>query len=480
MIPGSARLAVETRHGVVRGAAAEDGVTAFLGIPYAAPPAGPLRFEPPRPPRPWSGVRDCTTYGPTAPQPPVEGPVARLLPHVSIPGEDYLNLNVWTASPSGSRPVMVFIHGGSFTGGSGAIPTYDGAAFARHGVVLVTVNYRLGADGFLWLGEGVPNLGLLDQIAALAWVRDNIGSFGGDPGNVTVFGESAGGMSVCTLLAMPAAAGLFRRAIAQSGAARCVLTPDTAAWAGRRLAELLGVASTRAAIGLVPRPQLMAAQGQLALEVTGESAEWGDDLARNIMPFEPVVDGELLPAVPEQAIRDGAGADVDLLVGTNADEGNLFFVPTGVVAGAGEEALAAFLRARRYPPDAADALRAARPDSSAGQLISDVMTDRFYRAPARELALAHPRAYVYEFAWASPAFEGAMGACHALELPFVFDTLADPGCAALLGPEPPQRLADAMHRAWIGFATNGDPGWSRYDEPARTVMRFDDTDRSPA
>ncbi|HZY75447.1 MAG TPA: carboxylesterase/lipase family protein [Jatrophihabitantaceae bacterium] len=471
MTPGQV---VGTTHGPVRGTAAA-GVLAFLGVPYAAPPVGELRFRPPAPPRAWAEPRDCTAHGPTAPQAPPEGPVSALLPHVSIPGADHLNLNVWTADTAGSRPVMVFVHGGSFTSGAGSIPTYDGSRFARDGVVLVTVNYRLGADGFLWLGAGTANLGLLDQVAALEWVRDNIASFGGDPSNVTVFGESAGAMSVCTLLAMPAASGLFRRAIAQSGAARCVLSADTAARIGRSLCELLGVEPSREAVAAVPTSRLLSAQVQLALDVAGSSdpLRWGEDAARNIMPFEPVVDGHVLPVAPEQALADGASADVDLMIGTNADEGNLFFVPTGITAHADEAALAHVARSRCYPRPVVDAYRAAHPTASPGELISELMTGEFYRAPALQAALSHRGSYMYEFAWRSPAFDGRMGACHALELPFVFDTLDGPGYGALLGEAPPQAVADAMHRAWIAFATTGDPGWPAYETTTRAAMRFD-------
>ena len=471
-----------TTRGPVRSRAAADGVLAFLGIPYAAPPVGPRRFRPPTPPASWTDVRDARAYGPTAPQSPPEGPVARLLPHAEIPGDDYLNLNVWTPGTDGARPVMVFVHGGSFTGGSGALPAYNGARLARHGTVLVTINYRLGVDGFGWFGEGTPNLGLLDQVAALTWVRDNIGAFGGDPANVTVFGESAGAMSVCTLLAMPAAAGLFRRAIAQSGAARCVLSLDTAARAGARIAEILGVAATQAAIADVPVPRLLAAQAQLAQEVANEPDpdRWGRDLAANIMPFEPVVDGQVLPKPPAEALRRGAGADADILIGTNADEGNLFFVPTGVTGQADRHALSAFVRARGYPPSLADAYRLARPAATDGELISAIMTDGFYRIPALEVARAHRGTYVYEFAWRSPAFDGAMGACHALELPFVFDNLADPGCAALLGSNPPQPVADEVHRAWAAFAATGDPGWPPYDGQHCYVRVFGGPAQPPA
>jgi para-nitrobenzyl esterase len=477
----SGQRTVETADGPVGGHAGDDGVWSFLGIPYAAAPVGPRRFLPPVPPPPWTDVRDARAYGPTAPQARAGGPVAQLLPEVRIPGDDYLNLNIWTQDLGGARPVMVFIHGGSFTGGSGAITTYNGSRFARDGVVLVTINYRLGADGFLWFGEGSPNLGLLDQIAALAWVRDNIRAFGGDPANVTIFGESAGAMSVCTLLAVPAAAGLFRRAIAQSGAARCVIGPDTAARIGARLAGILGVAATRAAIAAVPVPRLLAAQSQLSQEVAAEPdpRRWGD-AAPNIMPFEPVIDGQVLPSAPVKALRQGASAGIDLLVGTNADEANLFFVPTGAVAEADREALSQFVRARRYPPSVVGAYRAARPAASDGELMSAIMTEGFYRIPALEVARAHSGTYVYEFAWRSPAFDGALGACHALELPFVFDNLDDPGYAALLGPRPPRHVAESMHRAWAAFAATGDPGWPPHDSLGRLVRRFGSSDHLTA
>ena len=209
---------VKLKDGAVRGRAGS-GVAAFLGVPYAAPPFGANRMLPPQPVPAWTGERDATSFGPTVPKGDYPPQYQPLFPEVVIPGEDCLNLNVWTPDPGAAGlPVLVWIHGGSFMNGSGSVGAYDGTAFARDGVVCVTINYRLAAEGFLYLGDGIANLGLLDQLAALRWVQENIAAFGGDPGRVTVAGESAGAMSVTTLLSMPLSAGLFGRAIAQSGA----------------------------------------------------------------------------------------------------------------------------------------------------------------------------------------------------------------------------------------------------------------------
>lgn len=471
-----------TVSGGVRGIRLDHGVLAFRNIPYAAPPAGAHRFRPPEPPAPWSGVRDAASVGPTAPKAPYVAPFDVLLPDPDIPGEDYLNLNVWTPALAGSAPVMVWLHGGAFANGSGSVPGYDGTAFARDGAVLVTLNYRLGADGFLYLDDSgaVPNLGLLDQVAALRWVRENIASFGGDPDRVTVFGQSAGAMSIGALLAMPDAAGLFRRAILQSGAAHHTLMPASAQLIMRRLAGILDVAPARDAFAGVPAARLLAAQQQLRTEISGnpDPVLWGE-VAFNLMPFEPVVDGTVLPVDPARAAADGRTLDIDLLVGTNSDEFRLFTVPTGLFDLVTEPVARALASAYGLDPDAALAVyRAAHPDASPGELHNRLITDWFYRIPALRLAEAyagrrHGSAFVYEFAWQPPTFGGRLGACHAAELPFVFDTLDEKGLAGLLGPAPPRPLATAMHAAWIAFAATGDPGWPAYDAATRATMRYD-------
>jgi para-nitrobenzyl esterase len=376
--------------------------------------------------------------------------------------------------------VMVWIPGGAFEFGTGAAPAYDGSRFARDGIVCVTINYRVGADGFLYLGDGNANLGLLDQVAALEWVQENIAAFGGDPGNVTIFGESAGGMSVGTLLSMPRAEGLFRRAIAQSGAAHQVISAATAQRVGQRLAEKLGVAATRGAIAAVPLDRLLQAQAELKADLAAhpDPERWGE-VAASMMPWQPVIDGEVIPARPIDRIVAGAGADIDVMVGTTADEWRLFLVATGAIEHVTAEALAGAVAAYGLPVEATlAAYRAAHPNAGAGDLLAAIQTDWWMRIPAIRLADAHAKStsatYMYAFAWRSPQFNGLLGACHSLEIAFVFDTLGN-GTEPLLGTDPPQQLADTMHAAWVAFAASGDCGWPKYDLSRRATMRFDTT-----
>ena len=478
-----------------------DGVYEFLGVPYAAPPFGANRLRPPAPPEPWTGVRDATTLGPEPPQvaPPTTGgpaggareswaavDAAFEAVHRADGHEDCLNLNIWTPDPGAAgMPVMVWIQGGMFEISSTA--AYDGSRFARDGVVCVVINWRPGAEGFLYLGDGIANVGLLDQVAALEWVHANIAACGGDPGNVTVFGESAGAMSIGTLLSMPAAKGLFRRAIAQSGAAHMVVTPEDAHRVAHRLADLMGVPPTREAIAAAGTDALLAAQAQLKAQLlTHPDPEvWGLPMVTTSMQWQPVVDGLVLPGVPIELVGAGAGADVDLVVGTNVDDWRLFLAVSGALGQVTEEVLTGpvgrygyqSLAAYGVAPDGdlAAAYRERYSGVAPGELLAKVQTDWWMRMPAIRLAEARAGAaagtFMYEFAWATPG----LGAVHALEVPFVFDTLSPdaPLFGPLLGPNPPQGLADRMHAAWVAFATDGDPGWPNYEGARRTTMRFD-------
>ena len=490
---------VKTVHGELRGSVA-DGVHAFLGVPFAAPPFGANRLRPPQPVESWSGVRDATRLGPAPPQvAPPESAGSDW--DAALLGEDCLTLNVWTPDPGAAGlPVMVWIQGGMFEIGSTG--SYDGSHFARDGVVCVVLNWRLGADGFLYLGDDDDaNLGLLDQVAALDWVRENIAAFGGDPGNVTVFGESAGAMSIGTLLSMPRAEGLFRRAIAQSGAAHHVTPAAIAERIGRHLAEKLGVPPTREAIAAVPVQRLLTAQAELKQDLLAhpDPERWGKEFAASMMPWQPVVDGQVIPAPPIERIAAGAGAQMDVIAGTNTDDWRLFLAITGAIGQITEENLTGPVSVHGYqslaayglPVDTAlRAYRAAYPEAGPGDLLAAVQTDWWVRIPAIRLADAHASAasaatstatdaaattgtYMYEFAWPAPG----LGAVHAIEIPFVFNTLGKDArlFGPLLGDNAPQGLADTMHAAWVSFATSGDPGWPRYDLSRRATMRFDTT-----
>ncbi len=482
---------VRTGNGQLRGSLAR-GVHRFLGVPYAAPPFGVNRLRPPQPVAPWSGVREALEFGaePHQLRMPPDMAAEAMIWDPATPGEDCLNLNVWTPDPAaGGLPVMVWIPGGMFEVCSGA--TYDGSRFARDGIVCVTINYRVGAEGFLYLADGDANLALLDQVAALEWVRDNIAAFGGDPATVTVFGESAGAMSVGTQLAVPRAEGLFRRAIGQSGAAHRVIPAATALRIGQYLADRLGVPATREAVATVPPDRLLVAAAELKAELMAhpDPERWSLEVVASALPWQPVVDGYLVPERPIDRIAAGAGAGVDVMVGSNTEDWYLFVGANGL-DGIGDDVLAGAVVDHGFAAAAAygvsgerlGAYRAAYPGATPGQLLGAIQTDWWCRIPAIRLADAHAPAsaatYMYEFAW-QPPLGGPLGACHALEIGFVFDTL-DLGPNQMLGAllaGAPQALAGAMHGAWVAFATTGDPGWPRYDLDRRATMRFDSVSR---
>ena len=389
---------VQTKYGTLRGET-RDGVSRFLGIPYAASPTGSRRFKAPAPPAPWTGVREATAYGPTPPKPDYPAPFDRLLAEPNIAGDDWLNLNVWTPDPAGAGlPVMVWIHGGAFANGNSAIGMYDGHAFARDGVVLVTINYRLGIDGFALLADAPANRGLLDQLAALEWVRDNIGAFGGDPGNVTIFGESAGAMSVITLLALPRAAGLFAKAIAQSGAVQAAATPQDAALITAEIGKALAASGvtlpggevTAASLAEVDLPDLIAAQAVVRDALAGEPnpARFGASIVAGSMPLVPVVDGDLIGAHPLASIATGAGSDVPLLIGTNAEEFRLFLVPPGTASTINDDVLAIMAAAIGGTSEVIEKYRANRPGATPGDVAAALLTDRFFLQPAQAVAQA--------------------------------------------------------------------------------------------
>ncbi|MCW3797619.1 carboxylesterase family protein [Sphingomonas sp. BN140010] len=471
--------AIRTAGGLVRGSL-ERGVRRFLGIHYAAPPVGANRFREPVPVLPWEGVRDAIMPGPSAPYKIRPFPQLDVVPLVGNSGEqggDYLRLNIWAPENARNLPVMLFIHGGGFVLGSKDSAAHDGTALARAGVVSVAINYRLNIDGFLPV-PGIPtNLGLRDMIAALRWVRDNIAAFGGDPDNVTLFGESAGAMATANLVTSPLAKGLFRRAIVQSGHGSMVREIPVARRLVSKLAKLLKISPDAEGFASVPFDRVWAAMEKAGKPIGGADLRDADgyEPVYGISRFIPVYGDDVLPELPLRALEKGAGKDVDLLIGTNAEEMNLYFVPTGIrrrIPGL----LASWLLGRSNP-HARAALKAYGLGSGKrpGEAMTEAMNDLVFRWPARQFAVAHSgRTHVYEMDWRSPASNGELGACHGIELPFVFNTLSTvTGPRGLAGENPPQELADRVQSLWVSFARDGSLPWAEFDVEGRQVYQLD-------
>jgi para-nitrobenzyl esterase len=467
---------VDTPSGRIQGLQKRD-IWQFRGIRYATAE----RFRAPVRVEGWDGVRDATDFGNIAPQ--NTSPTEAMLGAQDRPsGEDCLFLNVFTpAADGGARPVLVWIHGGGFSAGSGSVPWYDGTNLARRGdAVVVTINYRLGVLGFLHLAHLDPTLagsgasGILDQVAALEWVRDNIEAYGGDPGNVTIFGESAGGMSVGTLLGTPGASGLFRGAIAQSGATAHVHQPEAAEWVAEQVLTELGLPPAAAVDGVLDAPVDAVLAAQAAVDARRQTPE-GRDIGPPVgaLTFQPVVDGSVLPEPPLDAVRGGSAAGVSLVAGSTRDEWNLFHLRSRA-AGALDEARLRHRLASLVPEervgDVIDAYRSRRPDADPDDVICAAMTDHVFRVPAIRLATAHaahaPRVSMYRFDYASQM----LGACHGIDVPFAFDNLDRRGVEILLGDldESSHRLAGQTAGAWLAAARTGSPElddlpWPAYD-----------------
>jgi len=472
-------IVVKTTSGEV-GGEQRDGLVAFLGVPYAAAPVGPLRYARPEPHPAWDGVRDATVPGPTAPYFTKPFPGLDPVPLIGggwVKGDDYLAVNVWTPdSAAKGLPVMVFIHGGAFAVGCKDSSVNDGSQFARSGVVCIAINYRLGLPGFLPI-PGVPtNLGLRDQIAALEWVQQNAAAFGGDPANVTVFGESAGAMSISNLVASPLAKGLFRRAIIQSGHGGMTRDIGIARRVVGKLAKFLKVTPDAAGFaGVSDEDNLKALERTTRPSFRIDLRDsTGRDPLFGITKFAPVHGDDVIPDPSHLALAKGAGAEVDVLIGTNAEEMNLYFVPTGVREKVGR--LLAWFILGKVQPHARKILKAYGMGSGKkpGQVFTDAMNDMVFRWPARRFAEEHRgRTHMYEFDWRSPALGGELGAAHGCELPFVFNTLACcTGPDGIAGENPPQKLADRIHAIWVGYARDGSLPWGEFDRETRQVFQL--------
>ncbi|MFJ6795158.1 carboxylesterase/lipase family protein [Streptomyces sp. NPDC091268] len=464
----------------------ENGVAVFRAVPYALPPVGALRWRPARPHPGWSGTRDATTDGPSAPQMWLEGGDPVLGGHGSPPfDEDCLTLNVWApAAPAAPRPVLVWIHGGGFVSGSGSLPHYSGETFARDGdLVVVSANYRIGALGYLALEdeEGGCNHWLTDQLAALRWVHENIAAFGGDPDAVTVAGQSGGAVSTAALAGHPRARGLIRRVILQSPPFGLDLPdPEGCRERTRAFRELAGAKAVEE-LRALPWPELIGATGGLF----ARTARWGYWPT----PFLPVIDGAAVPRHPEEALLHGDAADLDVMIGWTREEANFGFALDPGHASATREQVTdriADTFGAAAAPEAYAAYERARPGARPADVLMDLITDELFRVPAvrlaeRRAAFGRP-VWAYQFDLPTPALDGRLGAAHCLELPFVFanfDQWSHAPFLAGLAPAVRDGLARTLHQAWIAFVRTGDPNhpamprWDPYERGTRTTMRFD-------
>ncbi|NLE81395.1 MAG: carboxylesterase/lipase family protein [Rhodococcus sp.] len=488
---------VHARDGDVRGYAHEgdeNPVFAWKGIPYAAPPVGALRFRAPTPPARWDGVRDGRDFGPMAPQGP--STAVPIDPNL-VYDEDCLSLNVWAPTPDGSpRPVLVWIHGGAYCLGSSAQAIYDGRLLAERGdVVVVTINYRVGALGFLDLSsfstEGAgfdTNCGLRDQVAAFEWVRDCIAEFGGDPNNVTAFGESSGAGSLTTLMTCPSAAGLFHRVIAQSPPATSVYGAERGADVAARFLDILELTPDRAGeLRDLPIEKIVAAGDTLVDEVPSRIP--------GTLAMAPVVDRDFLPKYPVAAFQKGLSHRIPLIIGYNKDEASIFKFMKSPLLPVSAEAVQEMLRALAadHPELSASRLAeilSAYPDRAKPSGALAMSRDAAFRMPALWVADAHSRhspTWMYRFDHATPMLKAArVGAGHATELPYVFGnfgTLNVDPTFWIGGRKVALEVSGRIQRRWLAFAKHGVPAaidgskhWPPYDEQTRNALIIDNAD----
>jgi para-nitrobenzyl esterase len=492
------RQMVETRDGAVRGFV-ENGVQVFKGIPYGRSTAGAGRFMPPEPPIPWTGVRETVALGPSAPA--AFGVAAETMNNPDIiamiegaaeyvpSSEDCLVLNVWTpgTDPNAKRPVMVWCHGGGFFAGSGGGKWNDGTNLAAHGdVVVVSFNHRLNILGFLYLAElaggrypDSGNVGMLDVVAALEWVRDNISAFGGDPGNVTVFGQSGGGFKISTLMAMPVAQGLFQKAIVQSGSVVRGNPPAVATRHAEWVLDHLGLPAGRIAeLEAIPLDRLMDAATSVLkrVSVPGEN------------PFAPVVDRRSLPRDPFEPDAPAITAAIPMLIGTTKDESRMLLAGDVTNFDLNDDEmrsrLISFLDVGPRDTDRIIAVfRAGRPSATPSDIFFAVTNARMLWLNAvtqaeRKAAQGGGAVFMYRFDWNIPILGGILGAPHGVTVSFVFRTIDAAKSMVGLGPER-RPLSNRMSEAWLAFARTGDPNhpglphWSRFDSETRATMIFD-------
>ncbi len=464
----------------------EDNLYVFKGIPYAAPPVGDLRWMPPQSVKPWDGVRPAKEFGAIPPQNELPGGIIQQIEQKH--DEDCLFLNVWTPGlDDGRRPVMVWIHGGAFTMGSGTEINYRNPGLASRGdIVLVTINYRLGMLGFLNLkevtGGKIPatgNEGLLDQIAALKWIKKNITAFGGNPDNITVFGESAGGMSIGCLLVMPAAKGSFNKGILESGVGSTAGPLDEAVEVAKNALKYAGIKGDD-----IPALRSLSVKQLLDIEMKLRTdMAYPGEIVR-ITATAPVIDGDVLPGVPSEVARNGVAKDIPTIIGTNLEEWKLFGAMQPDIGKLDEAGMVQRLNV--YVPESdvqvlIDTYREARQKRGEPvtpfELLSAIQTDLTFHIPALELVEAQrdvgQKVYNYLFTWKSPGMGGLLGACHGLEIGFVFGSLEKLFHGT--GPDA-EKLSQNVQDAWLAFARTGDPScdsvgkWPVYGKNRATMM----------
>ncbi|MFX0033458.1 MAG: carboxylesterase/lipase family protein [Promethearchaeota archaeon] len=456
----------------------EKGLYIFKGIPYAEPPIGDLRFCPPIPKKPWDGVFNAKSFGPCAFQGYTQ--LEELIGKLEPESEDCLTLNIWTPEiDKGKHPVMFWIHGGSFIFGGSSSPIFDGSTLAHRGnVVIVTINYRLGAFGYLYIPGVTANVGSLDQILALKWVHENIALFGGDPNNITIFGESAGAYSVITLAAMPAAQGLFHRIIAQSAP---IIDPKVDKKPTKTLMRSLGLKTKDIdALRDISPKKIINVQNEIT--------------KNELLAFRPLIDGDTLPVHPLQEFKKGTCKHIDLMIGNNLDEAKLFTSLDPTVSKINDEKLIIGYIATMlmYNVDKAKSIlnkyknaREGKASNKPKELLDAIVSDLIFRIPKIRLleaqSIHQTNTYNYLFTWKTPFLDGKLGACHALELPFVFNTLEEPTMKEFVGRKSNlEPLSEKMMDAWISFAYTGNPNhngiphWSPYNKEKRATLIFDD------
>ncbi|MFW9972622.1 MAG: carboxylesterase/lipase family protein [Candidatus Odinarchaeota archaeon] len=465
---------VEVNCGKVKGYT-ENGIQIFKGIPYAEPPIGDLRFNPPQAKKTWNGVLEATEFGPCAFQgyTPLEEVTGKLQPE----SEDCLTLNIWTpAIDDKKRPVMFWIHGGAFIMGGSRSPIYDSTDLVQRGdVVVVSINYRLGAFGFLFIPGITANVGQLDQVLALKWTHDNIAKFGGDPENITIFGESAGAYSVITMAAMPSAKGLFRRIIAQSMPA---IDPKLTKKPTKDLMRALGLKTQDInELRKIPPEDIIKAQN----EITKQGG----------LVFRPLIDGETFPVHPLTVFKEGKCKDIDLMMGTNMHEAKLFTSMNPLTRNIKDDkAIVLYLGMMGINSENArnviDTYKKSREgilSNESKELLDSIATDLMFRVATVQILEAQsnyqPNTYNYLFTWETSALNGTLGSCHALELPFIFNTFKDPGMKLFVGNAGnTENLCENMMDAWLSFAHNGNPNhngiphWPTYDNKTRATFLF--------